>query len=81
MAVRVIEPDLGSQATYNLRKPFGLTRMPDQENLTPMQYQLGELQRAFAKAQVSQRRYTFALALTACTAIGLSLLNLLLMIG
>jgi hypothetical protein len=51
--------------------------------LNPMQIQseLTALQKRFAEAQDYQRRYTYALALTACISIGLSLISLLHLTG
>ena len=61
--------------------PSGLTWMPDLESLTKTESQLGELRRAFVKAQAFHLRCTFALGLMACIATGLSLYNFLLSSG
>jgi hypothetical protein len=54
---------------------------PGQENLIEIQRLRGELLNSLDKQRAFQRRFTFALALTACMSIGLSLLSLILGFG
>ena len=78
MAVRYINPeDHGRQIMHPVESASSSTWMPDLEKVIQMQSELTELQKRFLEARDFQRRCTFALALTACMSIGLSLLSFL----